>query len=264
MSSVAGIAEETDLASGRVAHRSTQILGLALMSAVMVLGAVISLVTGAAEAGAASAAASVLLLVTFLVWRFDRTWARIVGLIFTVIMLATLNFAVFGLFQPFSPIEFVSGLMSLVGFVFALAGGIVALRDKRKGRVGPTAGETRLRRSALGIIGLGAVVSVAGFFLTRHTVSAADAAAAEALDMRNYAFSPADLRVETGEKLLVHNSDAYVHDFAFDLISVKASVRPGSDALIDLSAASAGTYTYYCSLHSDGTSGMVGTITIGG
>ncbi len=62
--------------------------------------------------------------------------------------------------------------------------------------------------------------------------------------------------------MLVHNADAFVHDFTLEALEIDVTIGPGSDALVDLSAAAPGTYDYFCSLHSDGTDGMRGTVTI--
>ena len=45
---------------------------------------------------------------------------------------------------------------------------------------------------------------------------------------------------------------------------IAQTVGPGSEVLVDLDGAAAGTYTYVCTLHSSDGEGMVGTITIGG
>ncbi|MEE8405611.1 MAG: hypothetical protein V3S32_00510 [Acidimicrobiia bacterium] len=52
------------------------------------------------------------------------------------------------------------------------------------------------------------------------------------------------------------------HDFTLEELDIYVYFGPGSEALVDLSAASPGTYPYFCSLHSDGTEGMRGTVTI--
>ncbi len=44
----------------------------------------------------------------------------------------------FGLFQVFSLIEFIVGLVFLLGVVLSLVGGIMALFSRKKGGAGPT------------------------------------------------------------------------------------------------------------------------------
>lgn len=115
-------------------------------------------------------------------------------------------------------------------------------------------------------MGVGSLVSVVGFFATRSTVSDAEAAAAVALDMDNFEFAPRSLTVAAGDKILLINSDLFVHDLTLDEGDVYVRLGAGGESLVDLGDLSAGTYEYFCSLHSfeeNGVKkGMVGTITI--
>lgn len=167
----------------------------------------------------------------------------------------------FGIFQPFSPLEFIGGLLYVFGLLFALVGGIMALSKRRRGaRPGKTG--LWVRKAALGLIGVLAGVSVAGFFMTRTTVSAEAAAGLPTVDMVEFEFVPGTPTVATGQNLLLTNSDGFVHDFTIDEFDIYLNFVPGSEAIVDLSDVPAGTYQFYCSLHSDGTTGMAGTITI--
>jgi plastocyanin len=197
------------------------------------------------------------------VWRFDKQWARIVALVGTVLVLMSSFWFIFGLFQPFSPLEFVSGLAFTIGIVLAFVGGVTAIRASRKGKVGPTSREGRLRPVVAGIIGVAAVVSSVGFMVTKSTVSEADAAGAAHLDIVEFEFTPEVAAVPVGGKLLITNSDLFTHDFTLDEFGIAATIGPRSEILIDVPTSAPGTYDYICSLHSDGETGMVGTLTIG-
>ena len=116
----------------------------------------------------------------------------------------------------------------------------------------------------LGVIGVLAVFSVIGLLTTRQTVSAEDAAGAIVLDMVDFEFELEAASVPTGGTLLVKNSDPVVHDFKFDELEIKVVVGPGSETLVDLAGLSPGAYDYFCSLHSDGTSGMKGSFSVSG
>lgn len=248
----------------RTAHSTTQVFGLALISIALVTLAVLDIVLfGGEDVAFFGSVAALLVVVTFVVYRFDKTWARVLGLAFTLLAAVGLFFLAFGIFQVFSPVEFIVGLLFVFGVFIALIGGIRAITAARRGDEGPTEAETRLRTRVLSIIGVAAVISIVGFFFTRESVSGADAAGAVALEMTNFEFEPFSSSVPAEGKLLVHNADAFVHDFTLEALEIDVTVGPGSEALVDLSGAAPGTYDYFCSLHSDGTEGMRGTVTIG-
>jgi plastocyanin len=237
---------------------------MALIAIALVVAVILTLlVFDGEEAGFFGLIAAVAVSATLVVRRFDNVWARIIGLVITLGAGMIAFFFAFGLFQPFSPIEFILGLLFVLGVLLALIGGIMALVAGSRGSPGPTKGETRLRTGVLGLIGVAAVVSIVGFFFTRSSVSDAEAAGATTLGMVNFEFDPTTSSISSGENLLVANNDAFAHDFTLEALDLYVYVGPGSEAIVDLSAAAPGTYNYFCSLHSDGTEGMKGTITIG-
>lgn len=241
----------------------TQAFGLALITAafaVILVGFL--LFTDGSDAGFGAALLVVGALATWMLWRVIRLWAVIVGLVITVAA-AMAFYIAFGIFQPFSPVEFISGLLYVLGFFFALVGGIRAL-SKRRREAGVGKSGMRIRKMALGLVGVLAVVSVVGFSIARTTVSAAEAADAAALDMANFEFAPTTPSVTAGQNLLLTNSDGFVHDFTIDELDVYVNFVPGSEAIVDLRDVPAGIYQFYCSLHSDGVTGMAGTLTIEG
>ena len=249
----------------RTAHSGTQSFGLLLLSAVGLMFAIVSIATGgptedlifglvifAIVGGAA-----------WVVGRFDATWARVVGLVITLALGAFMWWMVFGMLQVFSPIEFIVGLLFLLGFFISLIGGIRALvAAGRQETEAPDAGD-RFRRGVLSVLGAAALISIVGFFVTKETVDAAAASGATPIEMVEFEFEPASSTVPAGGTLLVRNTDPFVHDFTFDPFGIAETIGPGSEVLIDLGSVPAGTYTYYCSLHSDGVSDMVGSITVG-
>lgn len=250
----------------RTRHGSLQILGLTMMSLAVVALIVVSLlVLGDTEdIGFFLVVGVVSIVVTFVVWRFDATWARIVGLIGTLAVGATVWWLAFGVFQIFSPIEFIVGLVMLFGILLALIWGIMALVSGMRGRIGPTKTDSLLRTWVPGIVGVLAVVSIVGFFFTRDTVSEAEAAGATSLNMVDFEFDPQD--TATDGKLVIHNADPFAHDLTIDDLDVYVYVGPGSDAILDLNSAAPGTYDYFCSLHTNTETGegMTGRLTIEG
>lgn len=248
----------------RAAHATTQTFGLALVTAALLAVVILTLILFdgddvvmfailTAIAGAAA----------FLTWRFDTQWARALGLVGTVLSLGGF-FLGFGLFQIFSPIEFTLALAYVLGVLLSLVAGIMAIVAGARHRVGPSPRETRVPMVALGLIGIAAIVSVAGFLLTRQTVSAEEAAGATEIDMVAFKFSPESSTVPAGTTILVKNADPFAHDFTLEALDIAESVGPGGEVIIDLSAAAPGTYDYVCTLHTSEGEGMVGTIVIEG
>ena len=248
----------------RPAHAKTQTFGLALISAAGTVAVILTLVLFDGEDIAfilvPTAAAIGAAIVT---WRFDRQWARALGLVGTVLSLG-MFFMAFGLFHIFSPIEFVVALAYVFGFFISLVAGIGALVASRKDNRVPEQSPSRLRSSVVGIIGIAAVVSVTGFLLSRESVDDSEAAGATVLEMVKFEFDPGSSALPVDGKLLIQNADPFVHDFTLDELDVAVSIGPGSEALVDLTGLAAGTYDYICSLHSDGDTGMVGTVTVSG
>jgi len=248
----------------RTAHANTQTFGLVLISAALLVAVVLTLVLFDGEdiafilvpTVAASGAA-------FITWRFDNQWARAVGIVGTILSLGAF-FLAFGLFHLFSPIEFVVALTYVLGFFMSLVGAVRALLAGRKGEREPANSGGRFRTTVLAVIGVAAVVSVTGFLLTKESVDDSESAGATALEMVKFEFNPGSSAVPVDGTLLIQNADPFVHDFTLDALDVAVTIGPGSETLVDLSGLAAGTYDYICSLHSDGETGMIGSITISG
>ena len=250
----------------RASHASLQILGLTMMSLAVVTLIIVSwLILGDTEdIGFFLIVGVVSIVATFVVWRFDSTWARIVGLIGTLAVGGTVWWLAFGVFQIFSPLEFIVGLVMLLGILLALIWGIMALVSGIRGHVGATKTDAVLRTWVPGLVGVLSVVSIVGFLFTRETVSEAEAAGATPLNMIDFEFDPDD--TVTDGKLLIHNADPFAHDLTIDDLDIYVYVGPGSDAIADLNSAAPGTYDYFCSLHTDTATGegMTGRITVEG
>ena len=246
------------------AHARTQTLGLILIAAAFL---VLVLLTFALFDGEDVAIFVVLTAVVggvaFLTHRFDTQWARSLGLVGTVLSLMGF-FLGFGLFQIFSPIEFTVAVTYVMGIVLSLIGGIRAIIASRKGKEGPTSAETRLPRIVVGIVGVAAVISLFGFIFTRQDVPDSEAAGATAIDMVKFEFDPGSTTTPAASKLLITNSDPFVHDFTLKALDIAVTVGLVREVLVDLTDASPGTYEYLCTLHSDGTSGMMGTLVVDG
>lgn len=107
---------------------------LAALSAVTVPSVVLF---GAGDAIFPGLVAIVVGVALYLVRRFDSTWARILGIVITLAAVMTTFFFAFGVFQLFIPIEFIVGLLYVLGMLIALVGGIMALVSGRETRPRP-------------------------------------------------------------------------------------------------------------------------------
>jgi plastocyanin len=215
-------------------------LGLVLTQFPEEAGFVVPLLVGAAVA-------------TGLVWRFDTTWARIVGVVVTLALAFMMFWVAFGLAYPASFFDFVPAVAFVLGVVLSLFGNIAAIVQRRKDhidlRAQPT--ERHLEQAAIGIVVVAVLVSGVMSFLGRESVEETAAADAVAVEMTGFAFEPQQIEVAGGGQLLVHNSDAFMHDIAVPDLGIDAvTVSPGSEVLLDVPA-EAGVYNVYCTLHSD-------------
>ena len=198
------------------------------------------------------------------------TWSAIVGLVLTVLAALAGFWIAFGLLAPNSPVDFVVGVMFVVGVVLSVTGGVQAIRHRRDRVDALTPGESRARVAALGLVGLALVASVAVNLLTRSSVAVADAEGAASIEIGAFEF-PSTTTVAAGDDaaLVVHNGDAFLHDVAIPAGGIDpVTVAPGSETLVDVSSLAPGTYTYYCTLHSDTSiadpeeAGMAGTLVV--
>lgn len=239
---------------------TNQVFGLGLMTAAALVMLIVTvLLFEPAEALTPVVLTIVLGSVTYLVWRFDTVWMAVLGLLVSLGAAMSVFFLAFGIFQPFSPIEFIAGLLLVVGFVFAIAGGVGALIRHRRESL---PGGVLLRQWTLALLGVGALVSIVGFFATRSTIDITEASGAMLVEIHNFAFEPEAVSVGADGQLLFTNSDAFAHDFTLGEFDLYTRLGPGNDGLVDLTGIPAGTYTYYCSLHTFDGEGMTGTLTV--
>jgi plastocyanin len=248
----------------RPAHARTQTIGLILIaSAFLFLVLLTFALFGGEDVAIFVVLTAIVAGVAYLTHRFDTQWARSLGLVGTILSLMFF-FLGFGLFQIFSPIEFTVAVAYVLGIALSLVGGIRAILASRKDKAGPTSAEARLPRVVIGIVGVAAVVSVFGFIFTRQVVSDSEAEGATVIEMKNFEFNPENATTPSGSRVLLSNTDPFVHDFTVEDLDIDVTVGPKGEALVDLADVAPGTYEYFCSLHYDGTSGMHGTLIVGG
>lgn len=196
--------------------------------------------------------AGIALVAAFIVNRFG-TWAKIVGAVLALLMMAGLWWTAFGLFAPGSFFEFLSGLLLIPGAILALISCIGAIVAKRRGHVTTAAeeGERKAIRTAFVVVGLAAVVSGVMTVTSRSSVGEAEAASAAATArMKDFEFAPVEYSVAGGSTILVRNDDPFFHTFTVDALGIDESLTPGSEKLVTIPSRP-GTYVLYCEPHTE-------------
>jgi plastocyanin len=80
------------------------------------------------------------------------------------------------------------------------------------------------------------------------TAGASTPVATDAVDIKNFAFSPATITVPAGSTVVWTNDDSIQHDITFDGGSIVSSVLNHNDTFSH-TFSTAGTYHYICSIH---------------
>lgn len=255
-----------------VAGSPAQVVGLVLLGLAPLTMFTIAVSTGTdgLEALPFLVIGIVLLTAAWLARRFG-TWAAIVGVVLTVAAALAGFWVAFGLAAVASPADFVPATMFVLGLGLSMAGGIRAIWRRRDPTDAATArGGRRLGVVAIAVVGAATVVSLGTNLVGRTSVDAAAARAATPVVMGPLEFTAAQVVVDAGDgaALLVDNQDAFLHDLVLPDQDLAVTVTPGSEALLDVSKLTPGTYTFYCSLHSDTsdpdptTAGMAATLVV--
>jgi plastocyanin len=258
---------------GRPIGSRRQTLGLTLAALAPAVMFLVGALTGldAGEAMIFPVIAAVLGATAWATTRFG-TWATVLGIVLTALAAFAGFWIAFGLAAPASPGDFVPAILFVLGVVLSLAGGVQALVSRRRGRfaTAPTETDTRTRVVAVGLVGLAVVGSSVANLTGRTTVDAADAEGATEVEMVGFEFAEPTVTVAGGEgaALLVRNGDGFLHDLTLPDHDLGVTVIPGSEDLLDVSSLAAGSYTFYCTLHSDTAepdaeaAGMAGTLVV--
>lgn len=84
-----------------------------------------------------------------------------------------------------------------------------------------------------------------------------------AVTARSFSFEPKEIRARVGEDLTIALTAQDVgHDFTIDELQVHVAAEPGTPARGGLRAASAGRFTYYCTVPGHRGAGMEGTLVV--
>lgn len=250
------VAAPTSVDVGRPKAKFTRpaTLGFALMGSGMLLWTLGGLIAGQSIGGETMflvVGAVVPLILAAVVWRFG-TVAKVVAAVVAFLALGAMFWVAFSLGVPNAFVEFSGAVMWVLGGFTALGCSIAAVVRRREVRADATPGEVRGMRIILAVVALAMVTSGVLNVTTRPTVDAAAADSATPAAMANFAFAPASYEATAGETttFLVHNSDAFSHDFVIDSLGVDSGLlSPGSKQLVEVNAP-AGEYIIRCTLHS--------------
>ena len=181
------------------------------------------------------------------------TAGKAVGIVLALVPLVMMFWVAFSLFAPGAFSEFSGAVLFVVGGLSALGFSIAGIARRNTVATEALPGEVRAMRIMVAIVALGIVASAIVTLTSRTSVEASVAASATTATMQNFAFSPATYEATAGDsaQFVIHNSDAFVHDFAVEALGVDpVMVNPGSEKLVEFTAAEPGEYLIRCTLHS--------------
>lgn len=236
-----------DDARHRPAYTWLTAVGVALLATSMAILAAIFAATGSDQLGPAATITFVLVAIGVLVWRFG-TWAKAVAIVVSLLLVLVFLPLLRGIVFPSSPLDFVPGLFAAAGVLLAVGGGVAAILQRGSLRAGPALVERRIMGGVLATVLVAAAASTLIGLISRTAIDPADGGIA--VEMRDFGF-PEVIEANAGDQLMIHNSDATIHDFTVPQLGIDVLVLPGNDALIDLTGTADGTYIVYCMLHSD-------------
>lgn len=254
----ASVAAPAGVSVGRMKAKYTRlaVLGFLMLAASMVFWVSGGLIAGQTlappEMVMFGGATIVGLIGAAVVWRFG-TAGKAAGIVLALLPLVAMFWVAFSLAAPASFSEFSGAVLFVVGGLSALTGSIAGLVRRRHVAAEATAGEARAMRILVGLVAVAMVASAVLTVTGRTSVDAAAAAGALPATMADFKFSPGAFEATAGEptKLVVHNGDAFLHDINIESVGVATTaINPGSEKLIEFTAAEPGEYLIRCTLHS--------------
>ena len=154
-----------------------------------------------------------------------------------------------GLSNPDSFFDFATNLLALPGLMLMAAGGVIGFVQSRKPefRTEAKPSEALAIRGLLAALVVLSLLSAVLTVLGKDSVSAEEKSSAVAVRMKKTDFTPGDLTARNGQKVVVKNSDPFLHTFTIDALGIDVTVLPGSEKLIALTGAKTGeTYAFHC------------------
>ena len=248
----------------RTPYTRLGVFGLGLIGTAVAMFIVAALFSKPEDVAFMAPVLLVVVLLAGLTWRFG-TWAKVLAIVGCGLAGLAMYWTVFGLAFPASPFDFLPGMLVPIGVVLGIAGNAAAIRHRRERVPAALPVERRIMAGVLAIVLVAAGASVIAALASRSTIEPATGDVV--VEINAFAF-PELVEAQVGDQLLVHNGDAAMHDFAVPALGIDLDVLPGSDGVIDLAEVAPGTYTVYCTLHSNtsdpepGTAGMATTLQI--
>jgi plastocyanin len=197
-------------------------------------------------------------------WR----WTPLMGSVWSlIVLLGKLDLALYHLAHPENTLEFASQLVMLALVVVGVVAGIAATVQNYQHHASERSlpGWVLWSFTALAGLIVGAVV-VAAIPQTGSGVQISPAVLAQLPPVTLEAFKGGEIRVKAGElaALRLENPDAAGHSFDIDQLNLHVAMPSNSQSLALFTAATPGTYTFYCTPHYDKASGqgMHGTLII--
>jgi len=183
----------------------------------------------------------------FLVFRFG-TWAKVAGIVASVLVAGALFWTAFSLFTPNSFFDFVPGLLVIPGALIAIVSCIAALRAAGRGDrpTAATGGERKGIRIVLGVVLVLVVLSGVLTFTGKSSVDEADADTT--VTLKDFEFDREEYAFEAGSRVLVRNDDPFLHTFTVEPLDIDEPLTPGSEVLVEIPEES-GEYTVFCQPH---------------
>ncbi len=197
-----------------------------------------------------------------------RSWFWILHVIAGILVL--LMFApqiTFSLTHPADAQGFIPTVLALLGAGLAIAGGIAAFLDVRRGRQTWTrAGRAGSLMTVLSGLVVGAVATSA----LAGSASSAAGGVAEAPTATGVVtavetkFVETALQMKNGEVLglFVINKDGFAHSFDIDALDVHVQLPADSTTAVAIKPAAVGSLEFYCAVPGHKEAGMVGTIAV--
>ncbi len=197
-----------------------------------------------------------------------RSWFWILDVVAGILIL--LLFApgiAFSLTHPGDAQGFIPTVLALLGAGLAIAGGIRAFLDLRRGSPSWTrSGRAGWVVTALVAVTVGALATSA----VAGSASAGGGGVAEAptvtgvVTAQDIKFAETTLSMKNGEVLglFVINKDDFAHTFDIDELNIHVALPARSTTAVAIKPTAAGTLPFYCAVPGHKEAGMAGTLTI--
>ncbi|HEY7268796.1 MAG TPA: cupredoxin domain-containing protein [Dehalococcoidia bacterium] len=238
-------------------------LGVSLFLALVVVYLVVGLIQGDEDTVGFAAVTGVVGLVALAMVLLARQWSLIVAALLGLFGLVNfLGTVPDGISSPDSFFDFITVTVGIVGLIMLVIGcavGFIRARSGHASMSGPPTAVLAVRALLVMMLVTG-VISAILTVTNKETVSAADAQGAIVITANKAKWSTDTIDSSSSGtlKLLIKNSDPYLHTFTVKDLNMDFKLKPGSEKLIELKSPLAGSHQFMCTIHTD----MKGTIEV--